>query len=408
VSLEFVKVVEQVQTMGRYLGHRSQSQADRMALALERFYALTDLEPVRERIALVRASGVSGYRGATAAPPPCDEVLCGVGPAPPPPAQATILAVDGSQVYPDQHAAALYYLINVGLFVYYHGSGHLPDQMTQPELAYKDTLLLDRDGRLITNQTVNARRTLAEMRLLAAAAWDLRDAPRPLVALHDGGLLKYFGATDIADAQAVEQGYMETLQQLHDSAAVLAGYGDAPRSSSVISLLHLMSLPDDQVSETNLKTNGALEGLTDVALFAHVLEAGQRSALMVQNSPQNRDYKRRGDAFEIAFFYVNVAPGGRPTIVRIEVPLWVARDQAAIDALHALLVTQCAIQGRKHYPYALTRADELAYVSSAEKGELDSLIRIEMLKNQMQPETSNKLQTKGLARGSRRQHRLRR
>jgi hypothetical protein len=55
----------------------------------------------------------------------------------------------------------------------------------------------------------------------------------------------------------------------------------------------------------------------------------------------------------------------------------------------------------------LTRADEMAYVSSLEKQQLEELIRVEMLKNRMEPEQSNKLQTKGLARGqTRRQHRL--
>ena len=86
--------------------------------------------------------------------------------------------------------------------------------------------------------------------------------------------------------------------------------------------------------------------------------------------------------------------------------MWVARDKSAVGALHALIVAQCGIQGRKQYPYALTRADELAYVSSIEKSQLDAMIRVEMFQNHLQPEASNKLQTKGLARGVKRQHRL--
>jgi hypothetical protein len=151
-----------------------------------------------------------------------------------------------------------------------------------------------------------------------------------------------------------------------------------------------------------------MEGLTDDMLFAHVLEPGERSAVMTQNSPQNRTYKDKNDSgdFEIAFFYVNVSNGSRPTIARIDIPMWVARDKEAVAALHALIIAQCSIQGRKHYPYALTRADELAYVSSIEKSQLDEMIRVEMMRNQLEPEASNKLQTKGLARGDKRQHRL--
>jgi hypothetical protein len=87
--------------------------------------------------------------------------------------------------------------------------------------------------------------------------------------------------------------------------------------------------------------------------------------------------------------------------------MWVAREPAAVDALHALLLQQCAIQGRKRYPYALTRADELAFVSGHERAQVDQLIRIAMLENGLTPEESEKLQTKGLARGERRQHRIR-
>jgi len=73
----------------------------------------------------------------------------------------------------------------------------------------------------------------------------------------------------------------------------------------------------------------------------------------------------------------------------------------------AALLAQCGIQGRRRFPYALTRADELAYVSSVEKSQLDELIRVELLKNQTQLTASNKLQTKGLTRAHRTQHRLR-
>lgn len=408
MSLEFTKIVMQVQTMGRYLGGVNRSLVNRLDLALERYYATTDLDAVHERIDLVRKSSVSGYRGATPAPRPYDEIICGIGDLPEPPPSATVIAVDGSQIYPDIHAAAHYYLINMGVFVYYFGEPRLPYQTSEPQLIYQEELLQDRDGRLITNQTVNARRSVMEMQWLAKESWRLKNEPRPLLGFHDGGLLKFFGATEVSGAQQIEQDYMKALQMLYDAAACPIGYLDRPRSTYLISLLHLLRLDAGQVNDANLRTNGDMEGLTDAMLFANVLQAGERSAIMTQNSPQNFAYKGRteeGD-FEIAFFYVNVSTTSSPVIVRIDVPMWVARDKAVVAALHALIVTQCAIQGRRHYPYALTRADELAYVSSVEKSQLDEMIRVEMLRNQLSPEASNKLQTKGLARADRRRHRL--
>ena len=60
MSLEFNKIVVQVQTMGRYLGHRSVGLASKLEIALNWFYEATDLDAVHERIKLVRESSVSG------------------------------------------------------------------------------------------------------------------------------------------------------------------------------------------------------------------------------------------------------------------------------------------------------------------------------------------------------------
>lgn len=388
--------------MGRYLGHLDQSISARLELALQWFYEADDLERVHERIALVRKSSVSGYRGAAGV----DEIICDTVPCPPMPEAATMIAVDGSQIYPDPHAPTLYYLINLGWFTCYYGVPRTPQQNTDPQLYYSDVEIHDSDGRLISNLTVNARRSVMEMQMLAKQAWLLRDEARPLIGFHDGGLLKFFGANEVADAGKIEQDYMEALQRLQDAQTVLAGYLDKPRSTYIISLLHLLNLEPDEVNDFNLKTNGQLEGLLDVYLMQRVLKHGERSAIMAQNSPQNREYAQRDPSYEIAFFYVNVADSGAPCIARIDIPMWVATDKASVDALHALIIHQCQIQGRKHYPYALTRADELAYVSGMEKQQLNELINIELLKNRVEREASNKLQTKGLARGSKRQHKI--
>ena len=409
MPLEFSQLLDQVDTMGRALAHRNASAAEKVKLAMQWLAESCDLEPIRARIERVRQSNVSGYRGAT----PLDEPICGPYPGQPEPQQAILTAVDGSQVYPDPHGQTLYYLTNIGRFQYCTGLPYPPEPFTQPELVYHDSKLQDRDGRMITNQTVNARRTLLEMQALAAAGWAYYQHAQetgewvPVALLHDGNLLKVFGANEVADAAKIEADYLRALQQIRDSGALLAGYVDRPRGSSLISLLHLLHLPEDGITETALRSNGELEGVTDEMLFRRILRPGERSALLALNSPQNREYKQHDDDLEIAFFYVNVALAGEgPKIARVDVPMNAARNPAHVNFLHGLLLAQCAIQGRKRYPYALTRADELAYVNGQDRAQLDELIRIAMLQNDLAAEQSNKLQTKGLARGERRQHRL--
>lgn len=407
MSLEFVKLISQVQTMGGYLGHRAHTLTSRLATALAWYHAAGDADRVRDWVKLVRDPSVSGYRGAAHVPPPYDEAPNLRARAGEIPAEAALIAADGSQIYPDPHGAALYYLTNIGVFTTFYGLPHIPEQMTLPELAYTDTLLQDKDGRTVTNPTINARRTIAEIQQLAAHAHQ-RAAQFPqaaIFALHDGGLLKFFSPTEISEAVSLEKHYLDGLADLYAADAVLAGYIARTRSTSVVSLLHLLQLEPDEITDDNLKTNGAAEGVTDADLFARVLGYGERSALFAQNSPQNATYGKLNSAFEIAFFYINVGDI-RPQIARVEIPMWVAQNARAVSALQAVLVAQCAVQGREKYPYAMTRADELAFVKPVEKSQLDEMVRVAMRQESIDPERSVKLESKGMARAGRQSHRL--
>jgi len=128
----------------------------------------------------------------------------------------------------------------------------------------------------------------------------------------------------------------------------------------------------------------------------------------VQNSPRNLDYRQRGVSYEIAFFYVKVANAFQTTIARIDIPMWVARDPSAVDTIHGLILQQCEMQGRTPYPYALTRADELAVITSKDKAKLDELVQIELRKKGISPKGSSaKDQSKHVARSSKRFYELR-
>jgi hypothetical protein len=406
LSLEFNKIVDQVYKLGVMVEQLDFDLTERLHLAQDRFFAADDLDRVRERVLLTRQPDVSGYRGAAPLDPPYHEVICNTYPPPSVPPSATLIAADGSQIYPDEQAPVHYYLLNVGLFVYHHGTDRLPEQYTLPELFYHKTHVHDQNGRVITNRTVDARRTVAEMQNLGKLAWELKGEARPLVTLYDNRLL--FGAgSDVTDADTIMREYRSAMIHLHDARALLAGYVDNPRSRLVILLLHLLSLTDDEVRHTDLSSAGDMEGLDDAKLFASILYPGERSAIMVQNSPQNFSYRQMGENYEIAFFYVKVSSGTRTMIARVDIPMWVARDKRAVDDLHALILAQSEMQGRNPYPYALTRADELAHVSGKDKNKLDELIHIELRKKGIDPTRfSAKDFGKELARAPKRYHEM--
>jgi len=99
----------------------------------------------------------------------------------------------------------------------------------------------------------------------------------------------------------------------------------------------------------------------------------------------------------IHFFYLNVGRTGKPQIVRIEIPAWVAQSEQALQIIHHHLLDQCRQMGSKSYPYILHRAHETAMVSYEERNRLLELIQIEMLSLGLGAgETSNKQQAKNL------------
>jgi hypothetical protein len=408
LALEFNKLVDQLDKLGSLIRHLDFDVSDRLQVAQDRFAAADDLNAIHERIALVRSPEVSGYRGAAPLDAPYHERICDIFPVPVEPPSATIVAADGSQIYPSEQWRVPYYLTNIGLFIYYHGDERTPHQMTIPRLIYHPDRVRDKSSRVIGHSTIDALRTTQEMEELGKLVWELKDEARPIVALYDNRLMFWVG-TDVAEHKEMMHKYHGAMVHLHDAGALLAGYVDNPsRSRLVIRLLHLLSLTDDEVRHTELGS-GDLEGLRDTDLFGSLLKAGERSALMVQNSPHNLKYRQRGLNYEIAFFYLKIDNGYQEAIARVDVPMWVARDKEKVSELHALLVSQCGMQGRNPYPYALTRADELAVVSGRDKAKLEEMIRLQWRLNK--PETdplvfSAKIRGKQLARSQKRVHEL--
>lgn len=412
MSLEFNKLLSQVEKMGAMMSHLDFDMSDRLQLARERFSDAGDLDAIRAKIDFVRGPDISGYRGAAPLDDPYAEPINYIYPPPEMPAAATLIAADGSQVYPSEQSPVHYYLLNVGMFIYEHGVDKTPVTITVPSLVYHKDHVHDANRQLVTNRTVDARRTVTEMQLLAQQAWDQHrnGNGEPLITLYDNHLL-FWASSDVTGSDQIMRDFHTGMGQLRDANAILAGYVDSPsRSRVVLRLLYLNSLTDEvemKAREKEIASGGDLEGLRDTHLFNDVLGPGERSAIMVQNSPRNLAYRQKNASFEIAFFYLKVFNGYDTAIARVDIPMWVARDKTAVDQLHAMLVDQCRMQGRTPYPYALTRADELAVVSGKDKRKLEEMIRMELQKQGIQPTNiTPKMQSKRAARSEKRAYQV--
>jgi hypothetical protein len=397
MALEFHKLTDQVDKMGQVLAHEQEQLESKLEIALQIMEAYADpawLPHIQDRVGDAVARD-AGYRGAR----PMDEPIMNAYPPAPLPESALIIATDGSQIAPNTHGSALYYLLNIGTIIVRHGSGEPPEIISQPYLFYEPEYLFTRDRGLITTGIVSARRTVNEMAALAEHAWYKRDEARPMLTLFDGSLLILGIGSDVPDRDQLYGIYFSAMSRLMELNAGLAGYVDRPRSTFVAGLLHLLDLPEDLVSRATLLTHGRIEGLHDLHVYAQLLEPGERSALFVQFSPQNKEFKHRGGkTHEICFFYINVAgPGEGPKIARVEIPMWVATNREFVAELQALIYHQTQ-QLMSRFPYVLTRADELAVVKGDETRQLNTLIQVALTRYGLDSSESGKQMTKHSAR----------
>jgi hypothetical protein len=380
MTLELSKVTGQVEEMGKVLAEG----------ALHRQRALPALRGLRtafahdrERLSALAQSPVGQkIRCAVPTHEPLDTVL----PSPEPPARATILAADGSEIRPDSHSLALYYLINIGSLVYRHGSGQAPAAATDPRMAHA----VDETGNPLAQERLNARRDVAEIEKLA----DLAEAERsnvPLVALLDStlGLRAWASAIPTAEQEALQATYRAQLDRLRLAGAALAGLVSRSQQAGVVNLLALGQREDRAGPAAELPL---FQGITDQTLWGD-LKPGQRSAVFAQPG-----------ALPVYFFYLNTEPpdwlpasGVEAEPARIEVPEWVALSPEKLYWVHALVYDQCCINNG--YPYALTRADELAIILSEEREALEIMILQAMIRQGMPlPRVSLKAAQKRVAR----------
>jgi hypothetical protein len=406
MSLEFHKLTQQVEQMSRTLVVTEQELEDKAELAREILMQYGDGEALPHVDARVMDAVAkdAGYRGARPLYDPLDEPIAAAYPLQAAPEAATFVVTDGSQIYPDLHGPALYYLLNMGTIVLHLTSGEPPEVIGEPYLYYDPEYLMNPGQGVISNAAVSARRTVEEMKALATHTWANRGAARPLLALLDGPLVFFMGI-EVPEREFLLKTYLEAMKRAQKAQAALIGYLDRPRSSFIVSLLHLLDIAEDEVSRRALATDGRLEGLTDPWLFRTLLQPGDRTALFVQMSPANKAFKDKGGKdLEICFFYLNVAaPGERSLMARIEIPRWMADDRALVAEAQALLYDQCQ-QLTSRYPYLLTRADEVAVVRHEEQRQLEMMIKVALTRYGVAAAESEKQSGKGATRAGKTRH----
>ncbi len=393
MSLDLPQLVPQIEAAGQTVAQRARTLRERLSQANTAVDELASLDGAALQARIDRAG--DRWSGAI----PADEPPSAAFDPPRGPTNYHVVAADGSQVYPDRHAAAMYALINIGGIHLHRGSGAAPATRSRPSLHYEPGELAGGQGGLSNADLIDGRRDVAELGELADMAHQLQG--EPTLSLLDNGLLLWLllQGKDQTQREVDEllSEYLAHLTRLRECGAALAGVVERPRHANVLALAHLGQLPEGSIDEDELRAN-PFRGLTDDELFQRRLQVGQRSACFIHGSPVNREFRAAGH--EVRFFYLRSSPNA---LLRVEIPHWVAQKPELMNLVHAGLLEEGRATGG--FAYALTRAHELAVVSHAEREELDRLLAQALLRHGLNPRRSQKSLIKRWS-GHRRRHRL--
>lgn len=324
--------------------------------------------------------------------------------APDRPTPVTVVATDGSQIYPDRHVEPSYFLLNVGRVAFQYGTREDPILDAVPDLRFAADLDDHFDAVLatMTTEVVSALRDEQELRELLSTARSARVDGRPIVALADGTLIRWMlrGMQNRTLEQDLIRRYTDMLTGFTSEDIPIGSYISMPGNTELVNLLrfYLGELEDPgeeaggpqsrraarpsgsarQDGETNgngeIGRNGerteSLDGLLDRHVVGRLLEPGERSALFSSTSHIQREYP---DDNKICYFYVHIpSTAGGGEVARVEIPEWVARRPALTDRVHAVVLREC--EKGDGYPLILSEAHERAVIRAPEREAFQHLL----------------------------------
>ncbi len=318
-------------------------------------------------------------------------------PAPARPTPVTVVATDGSQIYPDRHVDPLFFLLNVSQVGFQYGTQEEPLLDTEPRLRFQDDLSAHVDEVLgaMTTELVSALRDEMELELLLDAARTAQVDGRPLVALADGTLIRWMirGMNDEATEDELIARYTEYLDAFQREGLPLASYVSMPATTEVVNLLRFVVGELAAPAPTGVAVTPEappLDGLLDRHVFDAVLDPGERSATFASTSHIQRSYPAGS---EVCYFYLKVpSTPGSGEMGRVEVPQWVAADPALLDRIHATVLREC--EKGEGYPLALSEAHERAVIRGSEREAFFRLMERRLRRAGLSPTDSRKRRSK--------------
>ena len=393
MSLDLTKVAAQVIAMITGLKEKRAEQEKHLQLAMETINSpAIDLDALKKKIKAGKTTWLVA------------EIVDGLNrryPLSPLAPDFTVIAADGSHIDVDRHQSTRCYLINIGSVVLTYGSQPEAVLSSQPQLYSEDKdLAITPSGggreQPVEGTVLGIKRSVEECKSLAALAATLPPESSTL-ALLDGTLILWGleAYPDFVTDTLLINGMLKCLDAMKklntDRRVALASYISFPRSTDVLNVLRVVICPNDvpdcdkQCPPEKERDCNGLAGVRDRDIFIKLLEEGERSALFISPSKIVKDYYGE---HRVYFFYLRV--GGE--IARIEIPQWVAENEALLNLTHSLVFDQC--QRGQGYPVALSEAHEQAVVTGADRENFRELVESTLTEEHLPVASSGKSSSK--------------
>jgi len=268
-----------------------------------------------------------------------------------------VLAVDGSQIYPDRHQGTPCYLINIGSVMLSYG--------IQTPTVHFDSVPWVYSGEQEENianspDTVNGKRQELEFKIGVELSKKFQplaiEKQVPYVFLFDGSLIFWHLESKDQDLKDMFLStYMASLHQLYQTRTLIAGYISLPKNKELVNLLRL-ELCNFVCDESTVTKE--VDNLVDTVIADFFLEPYTRSGVFKNHASICQTYP---DHLHPYFFYVHVGS----EIGRIEIPAWIASDLESVNLIASIIIDQ-SIKGRG-YPVALAESHEQAVVKGPDR-----------------------------------------
>ena len=263
----------------------------------------------------------------------------------------TVVAVDGSQIYPDRHQGVSCYLLNSGVahFTY--------DMVSSVRLHSSPVIFTQVDTLDMSEDMVNCRRAELEFEVGLEQAIVARSLypTLPLLFLCDGSLI--FWHLESKHPRIKERflkRYIEQLDAFFQERVVIAGFISLPKSKELVSILR------KGLAYTPFQKKGVepFETVIDTDIAQWFINPNQRTVLFIHNSSLAEAYPAH---LRPCFVYMHCGD----EIARIEIPFWVAQDEGLLNTALRILMDQC--NKGNGYPIALAEAHEQAVVNTSDR-----------------------------------------